>query len=112
MEINTLQDKIYRVNCENGWHNNDPHMETPEEFFRFISNCHSEISEAYEEYKNNRGEYYINDGKPEGIVAELADTIIYILDYAKARGFNMDEIINAKVNYNSTRGYRHGDKRA
>jgi NTP pyrophosphatase (non-canonical NTP hydrolase) len=112
MELNELQKKIYDINSANGWHEKDPQFESPEEFFRFICNCHSEISESFEEYKNNRGEHYYTDGKPQGLAVELADVIIYILDYAAGRGFDMDKIINEKIEYNATRGYRHGNKKA
>jgi NTP pyrophosphatase (non-canonical NTP hydrolase) len=112
MEMKELQKEIYRINAENGWHEDDPKMLTKERFLGFISNCHSEISEAFEEVKNNRGELYMNGEKPEGLYVELADAVIYIMDFCEARGVDIGGIIEKKINFNATRGYRHGNKSA
>lgn len=70
------------------------------------ANIHAEISEAWEEWRNGRGEteiYYedgaggrIPDGatilphyKPCGIPVELADVVIRILSAAEARGWEL-----------------------
>ncbi len=51
------------------------------------------------------------DKKPEGIVVELADAIIRILDYCGKEGIDIDEAIRIKHEYNKTRPYRHGGKK-
>jgi NTP pyrophosphatase (non-canonical NTP hydrolase) len=102
--------------------------------------CVSELAEALEEYRDGKPPlYYVvemrdeNGGKypairedvyntcaneewkgekPEGFAVELADCIIRILDMAEAYGFDMERIISLKHEYNKTRPYRHGGKKA
>lgn len=79
-----------------------------------FANFHAEISEAWEEYRNGHGmnEVYYNPGsnKPEGIPIELADCIIRILDTCEAYNIDIEAVIKFKMDYNTTRSYRHGGK--
>lgn len=73
---------------------------------------HSEITEALESYRNHEDLlWYGPDGKPEGIAAEFADAVIRIMHYAELLGFNLENVVREKLQYNATRGYRHGNKR-
>lgn len=73
---------------------------------------HSEISEALEEYRNNEEPYKIHEGKPEGIVAELADVIIRCAGLAERFWPGMlSRAVIEKMEYNKTRSYRHGGKK-
>ena len=77
-----------------------------------------ELSEAYEEYRNNRGlcEIYYKevDGlmKPEGIPVEIADAIIRLCDVAGHDNIPLLRAIEEKLAFNKTRPYRHGGKKA
>lgn len=90
----------------------------------------SEVHEAYDEYRNGRGEtetYFKDehgetfpmreDGtsppgmKPEGVPTELADVVIRIFDYCEFVGIDLQAIMEVKHAYNLTRAYRHGGKR-
>jgi len=51
-------------------------------------------------------------GKIEGEAAELADCVIRIFDYFGKQGWDMEEVIRLKHEYNLTRPYRHGGKTA
>lgn len=53
---------------------------------------HSEISEAVECYRNGELDRHIIDGKPEGLVVELADVVIRCLDYLATRSGALDGI--------------------
>ena len=48
--------------------------------------------------------------KPEGIPTELADVIIRVLDIAAEFGIDLDTAMRLKMDYNKTRGYKHGGK--
>lgn len=72
---------------------------------------HSEISEATEEVRNNKEDFYYSGGeKPEGEAVECADAIIRLCEYAKVKGWQMDNIIVIKMEYNETRKHKHGGK--
>ncbi|OHD25105.1 MAG: hypothetical protein A2Y38_02750 [Spirochaetes bacterium GWB1_59_5] len=77
---------------------------------------HSEISEAYEEYRNHHRttEVYLNTtdrpGKPEGIPVEIADLVIRVLDFCEHEGIDLQAVMEQKHAYNHTRAFRHGGK--
>lgn len=92
-----------------------------------IALMHTELSEAFEEFRNGRTptEVYcnapgftqtedaLNAGmKPEGIPIELADCLIRIFDFCGAFGIDIDTAVEMKMKYNASRPYRHGGKKA
>ena len=80
-------------------------------FGEVIALMHSELSEALEEYRNNKPAHYYIDEKPEGVAFELADVVIRVMDYFGYMGWNLEETIEKKHNYNCTRPYKHGGKK-
>ena len=62
--------------------------------------CHSELSEALEEYRNDKPMIYYVDGKPEGIAVELADCVIRILDCFAYKNHTIDRRVNEHIIYN------------
>ena len=73
---------------------------------------HSEVSEALEDFRDSKMEIVISGEKPTGFPIELADVIIRVYDLAGALGIDLDEAVEIKHNYNKTRPFRHGGKRA
>lgn len=75
---------------------------------------HSEISEAYEEFrKAGAYTYYTEiDGKPEGVAVELLDAVIRIFDTLQGEvGLTAEQVqvmLEHKMAYNATRPYLHG----
>ena len=79
---------------------------------------HSEISEALEAYRIT-GESGLNDiwnresdGKPAGFTVELEDTLIRIFDMCAAYKLDIENALEIKMEFNKSRPYRHGNKKA
>ena len=125
--LNKLAKEIHETAVGHGW------WENPPSFGETVALCHSELSEALEEYRAGRPMVYADrvivktddwemqretdlnkfspNDKPEGIAVEMADCLIRILDWAAYAGVDMDAIVRAKMAYNETRPYRHGGKK-
>jgi len=130
MNINELAKEVHENAVQHGW------WEEERSFGDIIALCHSELSEALEEYRNGKPTMYyhceshdtrmmcpdkydgcqcgVNKGctkrKPEGIATELADCIIRILDYCGYENIDIEKILLIKHEYNKTRPFRHGNK--
>ena len=105
MTLNEMRDEAHQNAKDHGWHDEKVH---PLAVHALI---HSEISEATEEVRNGMDMYIGPEGKPEGEAVELADAVIRIADYFGLNGWDLDNIVRQKMDYNATRPYRHGGKR-
>ena len=98
-------------------HNNSVNhgfWEKKRNFGELIALMHTELSEAFEEYRHGRGLneiYYENGTKPCGIPSELADVVIRIFDFCGGNDIDLEKIIQEKMEYNEKRPYKHGDKK-
>jgi NTP pyrophosphatase (non-canonical NTP hydrolase) len=109
MQISELQNKVHSLAKAKGWWDN-PNPNFPEK----LALVHAELSEALEDYRNdldiNATTY--NNGKPEGIPSELADVVIRVLDMCGYYGIDLEKIMIEKHQYNESRPFRHGGKKA
>jgi len=105
MNINEFAKDVHMNAILHGWWTDD------KKFPEIIALCHSELSEALEEYRNDKPMFYVKDGKPEGIGTELMDCVIRILDYCEYMHIDIEETLRLKNEYNRTRPFRHGGKK-
>ena len=111
MRIDEMAIAAYENASNRGWH------DSPRSIGDLIALGHSELSEALEAFRS-RGcaAWRREDGKPEGIMSELADVVIRLGDMTelmRREGLveqTLGEAIAEKMAFNLTRPYRHGGK--
>ena len=107
--VSKLVEDAHNLAKEKGWWDKD----LERTFGDFCALLHSEVSEAYEDFRNGRGlsEIYYEGEKPCGIPIEFADLMIRIADNAAAFGFDLEYAIKIKMAYNKKRTFRYGGKK-
>lgn len=128
LAVDQLIEECYETAKSKGWWESGDRN-----FGELIALCHSELSEAFEEYRNHGldpkwllyDEKHFEDGvgnvptfhndpqcKTEGIAAELADVLVRIFDFCGHYQIPLAAALEAKMAYNKNRSYRHGGKKA
>lgn len=104
MNITDIQKLVVQTNEDNGWN-------TPRPFDADVSLLHTEVSEAYEAYRDtgHTNEWEGEGGKPEGVPSELADVFIRLLDTCHRYNVDLEDATLRKLVFNKTRGYRHAN---
>lgn len=117
--INTLSKEIYQANKAKGFWEDRTELPqlgslTGEESIvlekafnaQMLALIHSEISEALEADRKD----LMDDKLPhrKGLEVELADTMIRIFDMAGGLGIDLGGALTDKLEYNTSRAYKHG----
>lgn len=108
--IKELQEEIGKYGREKGWTIPDE-GEVPHKLMLIVT----EAAEAMEDYRKGldlRAVVVEESGKPTGFPTELADIVIRTIHLAENLGIDLDDEVRRKQDYNWTRPYRHGGKRA
>lgn len=124
--ITELMQEAHQTAVEKGWWESGDRN-----FCEQIALMHSELSEVLEEYRaggmdrpflystirtavTGEKEFVMlpNGDKPEGIAAEFADVLVRIFDTCERYQIPLVEALDAKMAYNKSRPYRHGNKKA
>ena len=112
--IDRIAEEMYRIADDHGFHTRDAVGEVPSDFGRFVANLHGETSELWEAYR--KGHLHDKCDKPGCDLTcaeeELADIVIRAMDTAVQLGISLGRAVLDKAEYNKTRSYQHGGKKA
>lgn len=98
MPINATVQEVHALSTAKGWWSESP--DTSSRHMMMVT----EFAEASDSVRKGEPSVWLGkDGKPEGEAVELADCVIRIMDYFGQRGWNLEEMLRLKMEFNKTR---------
>lgn len=127
MSLTTMSKSIHADNVKKGFYDGLENLPQDYVVFKQLLLIITEVSEAAEELRKNPIDNTMEPYFPSALTLEdsikafeekfkdkfqdeIADTFIRLLDLCGYLNINIDEWIDAKLEYNRTRGYKHGKK--
>lgn len=107
MRIQEMSERAHARATTSGFYDYQPQRNQTEILAR-LALIHSEVSEAIEAVRAGQLALTEIDGKPEGMVVELADAMIRIGDLCAWLELDLEGATAAKMLFNAQRPYRHG----
>ena len=104
-EFEAMARESFEIALDKGWYDGFTKRNDGE----VIALMHSELSEALEALRlGDPPDKHLPEF--DSVEVELADVIIRIMDYSQYKGLRIGEAIEAKIEFNQTRDYKHGGK--
>jgi NTP pyrophosphatase (non-canonical NTP hydrolase) len=98
MRLNQLRDRAYVNALDKGFHDGEITRLVPVK----LALVHTEVSECIEADRK---------GDDENFAEEVADIFIRLGDLCGMLGIDIESVVEAKMAYNESRPYMHGNKR-
>lgn len=120
--LDEMMTMVGQTNSSKGWHDRlytlmeaGDAVGTAEHVVSKLALVTTEVAEAIEEVRILEGfeydrVYYSEEGKPEGVAVEIADTVIRLLDLCYQLDIPLVDVMLEKLAYNDTRPHKHGGK--
>lgn len=108
MKFKEIIDESYKIFNDKGWNENRSSVA------EIVAHLHAEVSEIWEAWRMGDSLTEVKtdeNGKLVGIPTELADVVIFIMNFCSQNGIDLEKAILEKNSYNSSRPYRHSKKR-
>ena len=110
MTLTELVERAHEQSRKSGWYDGADAKRNIGEMLMLIV---TEAAEAMEDYRNGKMEMsYEVSGKPVGFESEIADIIVRCGDLCGYLNIDLEKAVEIKMNFNSLRSYRHGNKKA
>jgi NTP pyrophosphatase (non-canonical NTP hydrolase) len=111
MQIKRLCQTAHEESRRNGWYDtpNGERRNLGEMLMLMVSEA-AEMLEAHRKRDEN-GRLKMSEKIPEftKMEEEAADLLIRLADFSEYEGLRLEEAVSAKLAFNRTRGYRHGN---